>query len=143
MKATNGKFIVPLNFPKPYDVEDPYDARHVSLEEMKHWELAPSNPKFLEQNQIVFALTSDGLKKKSEFLKNLRKAVKMGLSKKQALKSLTQVPAEMMGVYKELGSLTQVNKQIFSLPQEIFLNKGRVFIKIGLEGRSMKFLPWI
>ena len=105
MKATNGKFIVPLNFPKAYDVEDPYDARHVSLEEMKHWELAPSNPKFLEQNQIVFALTADGLKKKSEFLKNLRKAVKMGLSKKQALKSLTQVPAEMMGMYTELGSL--------------------------------------
>ena len=82
MKATNGKFIVPLNFPKAYDVEDPYDARHVSLEEMKHWELAPSNPKFLEENQIVFALTTDGLKKKSEFLTNLRKAVKMGPFKK-------------------------------------------------------------
>ena len=110
MKATNGKFIIPLNFPKAYDVEDPYDARLVSLEEMKHWELAPSNPKSLEENKIVFALTTDGLKKKSEFLTNLRKAVKMGLSKKQALKSLTQVPAEMIGAYTELGSLA-IGKQ--------------------------------
>ena len=60
----------------------PYDARHVSLAEMKHWELAPSNPKFLEENQIVFALTTDGLKKKSDFLKNLRKARKNGAFKK-------------------------------------------------------------
>lgn len=110
VKATSGKLIVPINFPKAYDVDDPYDARHVSLEEMKHWELAPSNPRFLEKHQIVFAITADGIKKKSDFLKNLRKAVKNGLSKVQALKSLTQIPAEIMGVYDDLGSLT-IGKQ--------------------------------
>ena len=136
MKATNGQFIVPLNFPKPYDVEDPYDARHVSLEEMKHWELAPSNPKFLEQNQIVFALTTDGLKKKSSFLMNLRKAVKMGLSKKQALKSLTEIPAEMMGVYEELGSLTKGKQANFLITSGDIFEKGESIHQNWIRGKK-------
>jgi imidazolonepropionase-like amidohydrolase len=136
MKATNGEFIVPLNFPKAYDVEDPYDARHVSLEEMKHWELAPSNPKFLEQNKIVFALTADGLKKKSDFLKNLRKAVKMGLSKKQALKSLTQVPAEMMGIYTELGSLTLGKQANFIITSGDVFEQGESIHQNWIKGQK-------
>lgn len=42
MKATNATFILPLNFPQGQDVEDPNDARLVSLEDMKQWEMAPS-----------------------------------------------------------------------------------------------------
>ncbi len=44
MKSTNATFILPLNYPQAQDVEDPADARFVSLEDMKHWELAPTNP---------------------------------------------------------------------------------------------------
>ncbi|MCE9540388.1 MAG: amidohydrolase, partial [Bacteroidetes bacterium] len=43
LKTTNCKFIVPLNFPSAYDVEDAYDAVNVSLTELKHWEMAPLN----------------------------------------------------------------------------------------------------
>ena len=32
MKATNATFILPLNYPQAQDVEDPNDARFVSLE---------------------------------------------------------------------------------------------------------------
>ena len=34
----------PLDFPKAYDVSDPFNARMVSLADMKHWEQAPTNP---------------------------------------------------------------------------------------------------
>ena len=44
IKATNCKFIIPLNFPAAYDVEDAYDAANISLTELKHWEMAPANP---------------------------------------------------------------------------------------------------
>ena len=40
MKATNAAFILSLNFPQAQDVEDPSDARFVSLTDLKHWELA-------------------------------------------------------------------------------------------------------
>ena len=49
IKATNAQLIIPLNFPATYDVEDPYDARLVSLEEMKHWEMAPANLAAIEK----------------------------------------------------------------------------------------------
>ncbi|TND08238.1 MAG: amidohydrolase [Bacteroidetes bacterium] len=105
MRNTFGKFILPLNFPMAFDVEDPFDASLVSFSEMKHWEMAPLNPAALEQKGIVFAITSSDLKDKKEFWKNLRKAIQYGLSEKTALKALTTVPAEMLGVRDKVGAL--------------------------------------
>jgi len=105
LEATGSPFILPLNFPDAYDVEDPLDARLVSLQQMKHWELAPTNPARLAAEDVTFAFTTDGLKKKSDFLKNLRKALRYGLSKEQALQALTLTPARLLGVDDRLGSL--------------------------------------
>lgn len=99
------KFIIPLNFPEAYDVEDPYDAEAITYAELKHWELAPSNPAVLEKNNIQFCLTAADLKDKSAFLKNLRKAVKYGLSEKTALKALTANPALFINAYDKTGAL--------------------------------------
>ena len=54
VKATGASLIVPLNFPDAYDVDDPIDAYKVSLENMKHWELAPANAAHLEKASITF-----------------------------------------------------------------------------------------
>lgn len=35
VKATNGSLIVPVNFPKAFDVEDQYDALQISLAQLK------------------------------------------------------------------------------------------------------------
>lgn len=105
LKATNCKFIVPLNFPAAYDVEDAYDAVNVSLTELKHWEMAPLNPFALEKYFIQFAITTADLKDKKDFWKNLRKALFYGLSEKQALKSLTVTPAELLNVSDKIGRL--------------------------------------
>lgn len=99
------KFIIPLNFPEPYDVEDPYDAESISYAELKHWELAPSNPAVLEKNSIQFCFTTSDLKDKTVFLKNLRKAVKYGLTEKTALKALTANPALFVNAYDRIGAL--------------------------------------
>jgi len=107
MKQSGCRFILPLNFPMAYDVEDPYDALNVSLQEMKHWEMAPANPAFFEKNFIEFALTSSDLKDKSDFWKNLRKAIDYGLSEKQALRSLTEIPAEMLGIQDKVGKINK------------------------------------
>src|ERR1700744_6347495 len=44
MKKTGSSFIIPLAFPEAYDIEDPFDARNISYEQLKAWELAPTNP---------------------------------------------------------------------------------------------------
>ncbi|RMF32355.1 MAG: amidohydrolase, partial [Bacteroidetes bacterium] len=55
LEATGSPFILPLDFPDAYDVEDPLDARLVSLQQMKHWELAPTNPARLAAEDVTFA----------------------------------------------------------------------------------------
>ena len=105
IKSTNASFILPLNFPLPMDVEDPDDARFVSLSELKNWEMAPSNPGALEKANINFALTSFGLKETNTFFGNLRKALQLGLSEHKALDALTKTPATLLGVYDQVGSL--------------------------------------
>ncbi|HQQ93197.1 MAG TPA: amidohydrolase family protein [Bacteroidia bacterium] len=105
MKESGLKFIIPLNFPEAYDVEDPFDAEMISLADMKHWELAPRNPAFLESRFIPFAITASDVKSSDQFLKNLRKALLYGLSEKAALKALTYSPASFMNVQDRVGAL--------------------------------------
>jgi imidazolonepropionase-like amidohydrolase len=105
IKATKASLIIPVNYPEAYDVEDPFDAERVSLSDMKHWELAPTNLAALEKNGINFAITTSGLKKTADFLPNLRKAIENGLSETTALKALTITPAQLLKVEDQVGSL--------------------------------------
>ena len=105
MKATNASFIVPLNYPQAMDVEDPNDARFVSLNDMRHWELAPTNPGAFEKAGISFALTTSDLRDVKSFYTNLRSAFNYGLSETAALNALTKTPATMLGIYNMVGSL--------------------------------------
>ncbi len=105
MKATNAGFILPLNFPATIDVDDPNDTRFVSLADLKQWEMAPSNPSAFEKAGISFCLTAADLKDTKQFLPNLRKAIQYGLSENAALNALTKVPAQMLNIYTDAGSL--------------------------------------
>jgi imidazolonepropionase-like amidohydrolase len=105
MKATNAKFILPLDFPVAMDLEDPTDARFVNVADMKHWELAPTNPATFEKAGLTFALTTHGLKDVTSFLANVRKAIQYGLSEQKALEALTTNPAAILGVSDLVGSL--------------------------------------
>ncbi|HEX8516624.1 MAG TPA: amidohydrolase family protein [Bacteroidia bacterium] len=105
VKASNCRLIIPLNFPVAYDVEDAYEANSVSLTELKHWEMAAANPLILEKNSIPFAITSADLKDRKDFWKNIRKAIRYGLTEKQALKSLTVTPAEFLNISDKSGKI--------------------------------------
>ena len=130
LKATNASIILPLNFPAAMDVEDPNDARIVALADMKHWEMAPSQPAMIEKAGINFALTTAGLSSANDFLANLRKAIHNGLSEKMAMEALTKTPATLVNVYDKVGSLDAgkvanffiTNNNIFKDSSSIFQN---------------------
>ena len=103
--ALKPRLIIPLDFPEAFDVSDPYDAQIISLEDLKHWEQAPTNPLELERNNIEFAFTSKGLKDKKDFWKNIRRTVKCGLSEQAALRALTTNPAAFINASGQLGLL--------------------------------------
>lgn len=105
MKNTNATFILPLNYPQAMDVEDPADARFVSLEDMKHWELAPANAAAFEKAGIPFCLTTADLRSPASFWPNLRKALEYGLSETKALEALTVTPAKTLGIDQKVGTL--------------------------------------
>lgn len=97
--------IVSLNFPAAQDIEDPNDARFVSMADMKHWELAPTNTAVLEKAGVSFALTSSDVRDAKTFMANLRKALEHGLSETAALDALTKTPATWLNMYNKVGSL--------------------------------------
>lgn len=105
MKSTNATFILSLNYPQAQDVEDPNDARFVSLNDMKHWELAPTNAGAMEKAGIPFCLTTADLRDARQFMANLRKAFEYGLTETTALNALTKTPATALGIYDMVGSL--------------------------------------
>jgi len=105
IKALNPQLIIPVNFPKPFDLTDPFISRYVTLSSLKQWEMAPYNPYILSKNGMKFAFTASNLKSKKDFLKNVKNAVKHGLPKTEALKALTQNPAEFLNVSDIVGTI--------------------------------------
>ncbi|SFN73101.1 Imidazolonepropionase [Bizionia echini] len=105
IKATNASFIIPINFPDAFDMEDPIMANTASLADMREWNQKPSNPAVLHKNGVPFALTLHDLKKPSEFMPNLQKAIQYGLDDMAALAALTTVPARIIGKSSEIGTL--------------------------------------
>jgi len=62
MAGTKATFIIPLNYPQAQDVEDPNDARFVSLSDLKHWEMAATNAGAFDKAGIPFCLTTADLR---------------------------------------------------------------------------------
>lgn len=128
IKNTKSKLIIPINFPKPYEVEDPFDAEYVSTTDLKHWELAPANAFLLNKEQINFAFTMHGCTNAAEFLKNLRKAIQYGLPKQEALKALTETPANFLNLQNQIGSIKEgLLANFFITDQDIFSSKANIY----------------
>ncbi|MCH8317553.1 MAG: amidohydrolase family protein, partial [Bacteroidetes bacterium] len=136
IKTTRASFIIPLNFPSAYKVEDPYDAAKITLSEMKHWELAPANPSKLAEHQIQFAITTAGLKNKKDFWKNLRKAIEYGLDEKTALKALTYTPAKLLRVDDQLGSLKKGKIANFLITASNIFDKDNIIYQNWVQGKK-------
>ena len=105
LKTRTQPLIVPLSFPDAPNVSNPEAASNVSLADLRHWYLAPTNPAQLAANNIPFAITADGLSSLNQFLPNLRVAVARGLAPDKALAALTTVPAGILGIEKTHGTI--------------------------------------
>ncbi len=136
IKAANVKLIIGLNFPKPYDVEDPFDALNVSLDDMMFWETAPANPYLLDKEGIEFAFTLDGLEKKEDFLSNLRRCVQYGLSEEKVLKALTFNPALFMKAQDVVGTLEKGKLANFIITSTSLFDKDCIVYQNWVQGNK-------
>lgn len=141
LKATNATVIIPVDFPKPFDVEDPFDALNVSFTEMKHWELAPANPYFLQKEGIPFVFTANGLEDKGKFLEMIYKALERGLTEADALKALTTTPAQLLGVTDVAGSLEKGKWANFLVTDGPVFDKETKIIENWVQGKRYTISP--
>ncbi|WP_298520327.1 amidohydrolase family protein [uncultured Kordia sp.] len=139
MKATNASFIIPINFPKAYDVSDPYAAGVVELEAMKHWNQAPSNPKALADKGITFSFTMHNVKSGNEFKANIQKAIKYGLDKTKALEALTTIPARILKQEDKVGTLQNGRQANFLITSGDIFEKKTVIYENWVQGNQNVF----
>jgi imidazolonepropionase-like amidohydrolase len=128
--------ILPLNFPKVYEVENPFDAMNVSLGDLKHWEMAPANAGMVAGKKIPFALTSSGCADANEFLKNLRKAVDNGLKEEDALNALTVQPALWLQMDQKLGSIQKGKMANFFISNLPIFNQNAIIEEHWVRGEQ-------
>lgn len=135
IKATGVQLIVPLVFSKAYEVGDSIENRNITLAQMKSWELEPANPAVLEKAGIRFALTAQGLENMKDFWANLLLALDNGLSRNQALRSLTEIPAAMIGVSDKIGSLQKGKLANFIVTSDSLFKKNTVIEENWIQGK--------
>lgn len=135
VKATGANLIIPVNFIKAYDVEDTIETRDISLAQMKAWELAPANPGVLEKAGIRFSLTTHGLENTSDFWPAMEQAINRGLTKKQALMALTEIPAAMLGIADKTGTLETGKLANFIITSDSLFKKENVIQENWVQGK--------
>lgn len=136
IKATGNSFILPLKFPQSFDLSDPYDLVNISLEELKHWEMAPANSFLLYQAGVPFAFTAAGLKEPSDFMNQLKKVVSYGLPAKEALKACTYTPALLLNATDKIGSLKKDMLANFIVTSSDIFSKDNIILENWVKGNQ-------
>lgn len=133
--ALRAPLVVPVNFPEPPNVSDPWNTMEVATEELRAWQEAPGNPAALSRAGVTFALTSHGLKDVKSFRGNVAKAIARGLGPAAALAAVTTVPARMLGLEGRLGTIAPGRIANLTVTRgDLFSEKGQVR-EVWVDGR--------
>jgi imidazolonepropionase-like amidohydrolase len=103
LKASNARVIYGVNYPTrsralPPDADEPVRTLRARAN-------APKIPAALNKAGVLFAFTSDGVREPRDFVRNVARAVKEGLSPDAAIRALTIDAAKIAGADARIGSL--------------------------------------
>ena len=135
IRSSGNNYIIPINFPKAYDVENPMLADYIALSDMRYWNQAPSNLASLQKNGVNFSLTSYGIEKVSDFKENLLKAINYGFDKNAALASLTTIPAALLGKSGQMGTLEKGKMANFIICSKDIFDKETIIYENWIQGK--------
>lgn len=136
LKKRKVSLIQTVNFPQAIDVSDPYETDWVYLKDMKEWEWAAKNLAILHQHKIPFALSTADLKDKSIFSKNIQKAIQAGIPEKEIIRALTEIPAKLLNVENQLGSLHKGKKANFLISSSNFFDAKNILYQNWVLGKK-------
>ena len=107
LKNYDNTIVVPINYPKAFDLTDVHIVEKLTLQQLKRWNQAPSNLVQLSNNNINFAISPKNVKNSSEFFSNIRKSISYGLDSDEALAALTITPAKSINMEGKIGVIKQ------------------------------------
>ena len=132
--------VAPLNFPKAYDMSDPDLGRYVSQNALWHWERAPFNPFFIQQNNIRLILSGNGVAKPETFFTNLQLSIQKGLDRDSAFAALTTTPANILEMGDKIGKIEEGFLANFFISRgDVFTDKDVKIIAHWINGKENVF----
>ena len=130
--------IVPINFAKAPNVASAETANDATLADLMHWHLAPENPGRLLESGATVAITSHGLKKKSDFAKKLHEAVERGLDREDALFACTLEPAKLLGIENSAGSIAKGKAAHLMVLDGVWLEEKTKVVETWIDGKRFE-----
>ena len=134
LRATGLPWILSLDFPAdPTPGEE--DDLSLGLEDLRHWDRAPDNPRALLEAGLTVAFTSFRLADPGKLHANLAKAIARGLEPQAALAALTTTPASLLGIADRAGTLEPGKMaNLVVVEGELFVDRPRIR-EVWIDGR--------
>ncbi|MCJ7580832.1 MAG: amidohydrolase family protein [Candidatus Aminicenantes bacterium] len=136
IKKANLPLLVSLDYRPPNMSK--YVRQGDALKKEAEENIYPANAANLHKNGVKFALTSLGLSKSADVLKNLRTVIKSGFPEDEALKAMTIYPAEYLGIKNLVGSLEPGKIANVVLTTGKIFDEKTVVQKIFVDGLSFE-----
>ena len=135
LKAQNARVILSVDYPvRPKSLAPDADE---SLRVLRERANAPKTAAALEAAGVLFAFSSDALKEPRDFIKNVGRAVKAGLSNDAAVRALTINAAKIAGVAEHLGSIEKgKNANLIVANGDLFEEKTSI-THVFIDGRPV------
>ncbi len=126
--------ILPLDFPSAPDLEEDAE-REASLQELRHWHLAPENPARVMEAGLSVLLTSHPHGSPGNLFEHLEKAIERGLDPDRALAALTTEPANALGLGGRAGRIEAGYMANFLLVEDELFVASPSIREVWVDGR--------
>ena len=140
LKAQNASVLLSLNFPKRTAAASP-DADPDSMDLLRFRAETPKAAARLQQAGVKFAFQSGGVTSLGDFFGNAGKTVENGLSRENAIRSMTLGSAEILGVGDRLGSIETGKIANLTVVRGDVFGKDRAITNVFVDGRPFEQKP--
>jgi imidazolonepropionase-like amidohydrolase len=137
LKKAGVKLLVTLDFRPPNGSF--YTSQGEDLRKKAEAEIYPSNPAALAKEGIAFGLTTFGLADAATAVRNVRTAIKLGLPEDVALRALTLLPAQVLGLERQVGSLEPGKIANIILAKGPLFDEKTQVDRVFVDGAAWKF----
>ncbi len=126
--------VMTLNLPPPPRWDSAAERQTVDLSELVHWDMAPSSANALYVRGKVFALSAHGLPSRDQFSARVRRVIERGLPPEEVLRSLTEVPAGLLGMTDALGHIGPGAMANFTVTDGGLFGEATNIVEVWVDG---------